>query len=673
MKKKTNIPTLLLFLLIVNFAHSQNFQWAKSIGSDRVDRVSCIGADKSGNFYIAGDVSDTVDFDPGAGVLLIPPYNTLPTSTTNDGYLAKYNADGNLQWAFHLGNQNDDRINDIKLDDHGNIYVTGYFSGFMDADPGPGTFYLNAFLSNMGVCIIKYDSSGHFVWGKAISGGVTIEGSGIAIDKSGNVIVTGYFSGSAYDFDPGPGVSTLSSAGSFDCFVLKLDTAGNYLWAKRMGGTGDDRGNAVAVDQNNAVLTTGQYSGTVDIDPGSNVFNLTGNNSSNTYIQKLDAAGNFIWAKSFNSTQYVTGISLVTGMQSEIYITGIFQGTVDFDPGTGVNNLTSPANSTCYIVKLGTSGTFKWSRQFIGGPNLPKHIEYDPQTAIFVTGLWSGTVDFDPGPLTQSRNSSAGSTDIFIEKLDTAGNYLWLTTPGQSLADAGTDIAVNSKGNIFAAGLFEGTMQVDSASGAQVTSKGLQDIYLIKYNQPFDCPKPRNLTSTGISSTSAIVNWNNSPDAISYQVRYKKGGTLSWMYTTSATNSKTLTGLLTNTSYQWQVRSKCASSPAVWSGWTSTRTFQTSLRNSDDSQFSSEKRKTELNVFPNPAHQTVTINFNAENDLAYQLSLINITGQLVETTVLLPEDGIAEATLDISNKAPGLYTIIITNGSEIEKTKLVIQ
>lgn len=673
MENKIYIRIFICFLLVVFKSPAQDFQWAKSIGSDKVDRVSNVEMDVQGNIYIAGDIADTVDFDPGTGVYNILPFNTLPVSTTTDGYLAKYDPDGNLLWAFHLGNGNNDKINDIALDDDGNVYVIGVFSSFMDADPGPGTFYLYANTVNLGVCIIKYSPAGNFIWGKSISGGVTIDGNSLAIDKFKNVILTGYFSGSAYDFDPGQGVALLTSQGSFDCFVLKLDSIGNYLWAKSMGGSGDDRGTSVTVDQAGSVLSTGIFSGTVDFDPGPNVFNLSGNNNNNTYIQKLDPAGNLIWVKAFNSTNYIVGQSIVCGLQNEVYLTGLFQGTVDFDPGSGVFAMSSVSTSNSYIARLGASGNFKWARQLSGDFNQPNHITYDPQSALMLTGFFSGTVDFDPGSTSQSQSSSTGSWDMFIEKLDTSGSFLWIKTIGQPGADLAMDAAINLRGNICVVGQFDGLLNVDSLSGTQLNSKGLLDIVLVKYNQPFNCPRPKGLSSANISSTSATLNWTAPALAISYQVRYRKAGILTWSYRYASSNSLTLTGLLANTQYQWQVRTRCSLTPLVNADWTSTRTFQTNLRLGDDGQLISDEAKNNLIVFPNPAKSMVTVVSNAGTDSDYHLQMFNSTGQVVHSQTIRSIEGVIEITIDVSDKAAGLYTIVLSNGSDIEMTRLLIQ
>ena len=138
----------------------------------------------------------------------------------------------------------------------------------------------------------------NFVWAKQMGGGNFDVGSGVALDGSGNVYTTGFFRGTA-DFDPGAGVFDLTStsAGFEDIFVSKLDSNGNFVWAKKMGGTGGDGAHSVAVDGSGNVYTTGFFSGTADFDPGPGTFNLTSAGFNAIFVSKLDSNGNFVWAK----------------------------------------------------------------------------------------------------------------------------------------------------------------------------------------------------------------------------------------------------------------------------------------------------------------------------------------------------------------------------------------
>ncbi len=193
-------------------------------------------------------------------------------------------------------------------------------------------------------------------WAKSMGGADPDYGLSIALDGSGNVYTTGFFEGTA-DFDPGAGVFNLTSAGYRDIYISKLDASGNFVWAKAMGGAFDDLGSSIAIDGSGNVYTTGYFSGTVDFDPGAGVFNLTSAGFEDIFISKLDASGNFVWANAMGGADPDYGSSIALDGSGNVYTTGFFEGTADFDPGAGVANLTSAGSSDIFVAKYFQNST----------------------------------------------------------------------------------------------------------------------------------------------------------------------------------------------------------------------------------------------------------------------------------------------------------------------------
>ena len=173
-------------------------------------------------------------------------------------------SDGDLVWTRRLGGASGDNGRGVAVDGSGNVYTTGIFLGTSDFDPGAGTFNLTA-AGESDVFVSKLDSSGSLVWVRQLGGTGTDVGSHVAVDGSGNVYTAGHFSGMA-DFDPGVGTFDLTAAGGTDVFVSKLNSTGNLVWARQLGGTSNDQGFGVAVDGSGNVYTTGSF-GTADFDP----------------------------------------------------------------------------------------------------------------------------------------------------------------------------------------------------------------------------------------------------------------------------------------------------------------------------------------------------------------------------------------------------------------------
>ena len=190
-----------------------------------------------------------------------------------------------------------DYVNGMAVDSSGNVYTTGTFRGTADFDPGAGTANLTS-NGNDDIYVSKLDSSGNYVWAKNFGTASCCEqGYGIAVDSSGNVYTIGTFKNTV-DFDPGAGTANLTASGFLDAFVLKLDSSGNYVWAKSFTGTGNVYAASMAVDSSGNIYTTGYFTETADFDPGAGTANLTSNGGYDVFVSKLDSSGNYVWAKS---------------------------------------------------------------------------------------------------------------------------------------------------------------------------------------------------------------------------------------------------------------------------------------------------------------------------------------------------------------------------------------
>ncbi|MEQ8908418.1 MAG: SBBP repeat-containing protein [Vicingaceae bacterium] len=321
-----------------------------------------------------------------------------------------------------------------------------------------------------------------YEWARSFGSTSTDIGSSITIDVSGNVYTTGYFEGTV-DFDPGVGVSNLTSNGNYDVFIQKLDASGNFLWAKSFGANANDVGLSIAVDASGNVYTTGYFWNTVDFDPGAGTFNLTAPGGwFNIFIQKLDASGNFQWAQSYGGGLPDLGYSIAVDASGNVYTTGYFQQTIDFDPGPSVVNLTSVGNDDVFIQKLDASGNFVWAKSFGGGSDDQGFsISVDASGNVYTTGNFKSTVDFDPGAGTANL-TAVSNADVFVQKLDASGNYLWAKSfTGNTATDVGRSVTVDLSGNVYTTGNFWSTVDFDPGLGtANLTSAGIQDVFVHK-------------------------------------------------------------------------------------------------------------------------------------------------------------------------------------------------
>ena len=376
----------------------------------------------------------------------------------------------------------------IAIDADGNIYSKGLFSGTVDFDPGSDVFNLTSEGEYPNTFILKIDVDGNFVWAKKIK---TDYGAGkIVVDDSGTVYLNGIFNGTV-DFDPGPNVyeMTASQSQQNNIFLLKLNSNGDFVWAKQFKSSSFCFSPASCIDSSGNIYTTFRAYGTVDMDPGENVFSLTSTGNFDVFISKLDSQGDFIWGKQFKGEDYNTrsdDFSIATDPTGNLYLAGAFYGTVDFDPGPDVFNLT-PNYVDVIVVKLDTDGNLVWAKQFTGPPGnnmqMCRTIQLNSNGEIYVAGSFSGTADFDPGESSFNLNTSGlTDSDIFICKLGNSGNFMWAKQIGNTTQDEDVAaITVDVSGNVFATGFFKETVDFDPGpDNFELISNGGTDIFIFK-------------------------------------------------------------------------------------------------------------------------------------------------------------------------------------------------
>lgn len=468
--KQAILYTLLLVSVTVK---TQTFEWAKTCGGGSSEYVESIQLDSSGDIITVGFFRGTADFDPGAGT------TNLTSAGGSDIFVQKLDASGNFIWAKAFGGTSDDYGTSVVTDAANNVYITGHFSETVDFDPGAGTTILTSagYTDNF---VQKLDSSGDLVWVKHVGGTGFDSSTSIHLDELGNVYTAGQFWGTV-DFDPGAGTTNLTSNGSGDVYIQKLNTSGSFVWAKSFGGGSFDTASSMTVDSLGNIYTTGEFEGTADFDPGIGTNNLTSLGATDFFTQKLDPSGNFLWARVFGSTSSDYSPSISIDYAGNVYTAGSFSGSIDFDPGVGTTNLTAVGSENVFVQKLDDSGDFLWVKSFEGTDySNCWTVLSDSSGNVYTTGNFSGTVDFDPGTGTRNH-TTAGVGDIFIQKMDDAGNFLWAKSFGGSGSDGGRTITIDDGGYIYTAGSFSDVVDFDPAAGiANHTSAGGVDMFIQK-------------------------------------------------------------------------------------------------------------------------------------------------------------------------------------------------
>lgn len=326
---------------------------------------------------------------------------------------------------------------------------------------------LTQYLGTVFLIVCQSAFSQQLEWALAFGGTGTDAGNSLVVDNDGNVFTAGAFMGTA-DFDPGPNDYSLTSTGSQDIFIHKVDSQGNFLWALSLGSNEFDYATDIDVDEFGNVYILGQFSNNMDFDPGPGNFTMNTNGLTYSFLLKLNAMGNFVWARSFGGSDDVYLRSMDLDSFGNIFIVGDFSGTADFDSGPGTLNLTSIGYSDCCIQKMDSDGNLIWAKSFGGayadGLNA---VMADSDGNVYSTGSFAGNVDFDPGPQSDYTNSAASNSQIFVHKMDTNGNFIWAKSFLGSGFSGGVayDVVIDSVGDVITTGRFTGTVDFDPNLG----------------------------------------------------------------------------------------------------------------------------------------------------------------------------------------------------------------
>jgi len=485
-----------IYFLLIGFSffisltvHSQtpNFEWSESIGGSYIDEANCIAVDNSNNIYVIGKFNNTLDFDPSLSIYNLNGYIYL-----SDIFIQKLDSNRNLLWAKRIGSIYNDAAESITIDNNDNIYITGFFHDTVDFDPGPNVFNLNTTHGgdeHPESFVLKLNSNGDFIWATHnanVSSSTSLNrGKNIQYDQLGYIYVAGELTGGA-DFNTGSSSLTLISNGDYDNYIQKLDTNGNFIWAKSYGGSSWNYIDDIDVDSYGNIYSIGVFKDSTDFDPGAGVYIIPNNYNSHLFIQKLDINGEFIWAKSysdntFNSQGYEG--SIVLDQFDNIYIAGSYWGAIDFDPGPGVFNMTAQGiNMDLFIVKFNPSGDFIWAKTVAGNKFIKCYsMSIDDSSSIYLTGSFSQTSDFDTGINTYNLTST-GVLDTYILKLDSSGDFMWVKQLACSNRSQGNSITVYNSSDVYVTGIYRDTISLNPSLSPNISS-GYEDFFAVKYNQ----------------------------------------------------------------------------------------------------------------------------------------------------------------------------------------------
>jgi len=495
-----------LNLLVSPAGPIPDFLWAKAttFGAGN-DYSTALAVSKSGQIFLAGYFYGTTIFGN---------FTLTSSGGSADAFVVKLDGDGTFLWAKRFGGTANEEAAALAVDDAGNVFVAGTFNGTCAF--GSNTLTT---IGGTDVFITKMDKDGNLLWTKQGGGANDDSPQAVALDSSGNLYVAGEFSGNATF-----GVSTLTNAGNSDIFIVKVDGQGNYQWARRAGGASADFAYTLSVDGASNAYLAGRFSSL------SASFGSTTLTNGGSYIAKLDASGNFLWAKPAGGTLR----ALRLDSTGNLCVAGKFLSATTF----GNTTLNSIGSADVFVAKLDSGGDFLWARRSgsVGNDEV-SGLTVDDAGSIFITGFFSSaTADFGSETL-----SSAGNNEAFVTKLDAAGNFLGARRAGGAGDDRPRALGLDGAGNVYVAGNFAiGSFELRNADFADImlTRSPYDDIFIAKLGTPAPSLLADGWSGSGgfmhsvaaqvgayyrVQSSTNLVNWtdltNFTATAASAQIR----------------------------------------------------------------------------------------------------------------------------------------------------------
>jgi gliding motility-associated-like protein len=496
---------------------AQNWNWAVAAGGSLgVQEGMDVATDHSGNVYCTGYFgADSMSFGSNQLVNADPSFN--------DVFVVKYDNSGNAIWARNGIGQSEG--SGIAADDSGNVYVTGIFR---DSSITFGSFVLtNSTPLSCDIFLVKYNSLGNVVWAVQSAGNMCDVATSITVDHSQNIIITGLLASSSVSF----GSFTLGNSGSGGIFIVKYDPNGNVIWAEQTNGNASDAAYAIASDTaDNLYIGGGFTSSTITL--GANSMATSPAGSQNTFLAKLDPAGNCIWLRSSGNgsiLQCINGLTIDQNMN--VIVGGTYIGpSISFGAVT-LNNSSSNTQDV-FLVKYDANGNVIWGDSFGGAQSENGYsVAVDPLGNVYFSGGYyssimyfgNDTVSIPPGAIDPS----------FIVKTDPYGNLRCVT----ALSSGGDDqnsIAADDAGFIYTDGDFFNTDPFIVGDDTLHLNSQFENFYLAKYN----------CGCTNLETSSSVTICSNTGLSISPIIQ----GT-SYQWSTGATTSSIFVSPTVPTTY----------------------------------------------------------------------------------------------------------------------------
>ena len=691
---------ILIFILISTkalFCQGLQMDWSNGFYDESArSEGHIVQVDDLNNVYVLGFSSGNTDY------LDINPDPDVINQLESEGiFIAKFTSTGEYVWSVSLGETSSSSINlhgDIVINENGDVLVAATLKGDVDFDPTSGEMIVSE--PDGMLALASYSSNGtlNFVKTIPLSAQGIIGMHGIDIDSDNNIFLGGFILNNGainveMDFNSGNtnGILTNESGNTF--FLAKFTSSGNFESLKTISGTSSSSSNRLtdlAINAQNEVCITGEISGEWDLDPSEVFYPLSAGNR-DVFIAKYSNDLNLIFAKVVlgPGTEFSREIAL--DAFDNMYLSGEFTGTVDFDPGEEEVFLNSPSGREPFILKFSPDGDLIFALELdsdstSSSTNATRAISTDKLGYFYIAGKFERSCDFDPSE-NEFILSPLNEQELYLAKYDEQGNFIWAIAYGSSTLSFNLDLAINSNGVVTTCGIFRNESDFDPGiENTNTLGNTLNTMFLARYkpchysnttastceNEPFQA-STRILTESGIYQVSYLsasgcdsivtidLNVNDLPNNGVFMdgdlafVCEQSDAEYQWF---DCENNEAISGA-TNQSFLpsgagiysveiilngCSVMSDCMSTEIVTNN---------------------EIQDNYIEVYPNPSNSIIHVNCKIGNEI----KLFNMQGQLLHS-----QPAISENTVIGCLPKPGVYLVMIVNSkTEFKTKKLIIQ
>jgi gliding motility-associated-like protein len=400
-------------------------------------------------------------------------------------------------WGQQLGGNEVDEVMDIARDAQGNIYSAGYFTNQVTF--GTSINYSSYSFGIPDIFIQKSGPSGNVLWATQAGGIGSDRTLSIAIDGAGNSYITGFYFGTATF-----GSITLTSAnGSKDCFIAKINSTGNFVWAVSAGGSMADIGNSVALDPSGNLFIAGQFEGTAGF--GSSTYTSmtnpnTGFPSIDVFISKLDNNGNFLWTKHGAAEFTDRALDVICNSTGDAYVCGQFSDTIQF-----ANTYNNQVMNSIFLMKISPSGNETWFRRASGTYSIAYSLALDNNQDVYMTGDYQGQLAFFGTPT--NFLSDNYSDRVFLVKYSPSGSFIWASSASSNSQLSSRVVAVDPNNDPYILGEYRCTFNdyADLYGQGTFNSIGYKDLFVTKFNSSGSYQWARNFGGPGMDQAHGFT------------------------------------------------------------------------------------------------------------------------------------------------------------------------